>query len=249
MKNKLSLINIRKIFDTPSGELVALDDISIDVYETEILAIVGSSGCGKSTLLNIISSLDIATSGKCIFASDNPKISYMFQNDALLPWRTVLDNATIGLELAGTLDIESKLNVEKMLDDYGLGDFLNAYPRSLSGGMKQRVALARSLAVNPDLILLDEPFSALDYYTRIKIGEYVHDVIKKSNITAIMITHDIQEALSLGDRVVVLTHRPSRVKNIYDIPFKNEKSIISKRDLEEFNHLYKSIWSDLDEKI
>lgn len=249
MKNKLCLKNIRKVFDTSMGELVAIDDISLDIYDGEILAIVGASGCGKSTLLNIISSLDKATSGECIFELDEPKISYMFQSDALLPWRTVLDNAMLGLELSQKKTSENKLKVEEMLKDYGLGDFLNQYPNSLSGGMKQRVALARSLAVDPDLLLLDEPFSALDYYTRIKIGEYVHDMIKKNDKTAIIITHDIQEALSLGDRVVVLSCRPSKVKKIYDVPFKNEKSVITKRSLEEFNLLYKNIWSDLDGEI
>ncbi len=249
MKNKLSLKNIRKVFDTTGGELVAIDDITLDIHEGEILAIVGTSGCGKSTLLNIISSLDKATSGTLVFDQEDPKISYMFQSDALLPWRTVLDNATLGLELAKKLDNESKIKVEEMLKDYGLGDFLEQYPKSLSGGMKQRVALARSLAVDPDLILLDEPFSALDYYTRIKISEYVHDMIKKSSKTAIIITHDIQEALSLGDRVVVLTCRPSTVKKVYDVPFSDVGSVISKRGLEEFNSLYKSIWSDLDVEI
>lgn len=249
MKNKLSIKNLRKVFETKEGELVAIDDVSFDLQEGEILAIVGTSGCGKSTLLNIIAGLDEATSGVSVADTENPRISYMLQSDALLPWRNVLSNACLGLELEKKLDKETKLQVEEMLKDYGLGDFLNQYPSGLSGGMKQRVALIRSLAIKPDILLLDEPFSALDYYTRVTISEDVHDMIKKSGTSAIIITHDIHEALSIGDRVVVLSSRPSKVKNIYEVDFKDVPSVLEKRGLPRFNELYKSIWGDLDEEI
>lgn len=249
MKNKLSIKNLRKVFQTKDGELVAIEDLSIDLKEGEILAIVGTSGCGKSTLLNIIAGLDFPTSGECIAETENPKISYMLQSDALLPWRNVLSNACLGLELEKRLDEEEKMRVEEMLKDYGLGEFLLQYPKNLSGGMKQRVALIRSLAIEPDILLLDEPFSALDYYTRIAISEDVHDMIKKSGTSAIIITHDIHEALSIGDRVVVLTSRPSVVKNVYDVDFKDVESVLEKRGLPRFNELYKSIWGDLDAEI
>lgn len=249
MKNKLSINNIRKAFLTKEGELVAIDDISLGIKEGEILAIVGTSGCGKSTLLNIIADLDKPTNGSIEFDCENPKISYMLQSDALLPWRDVLSNACLGLELEGALNKEEKLRVEEMLRDYGLGDFLNQYPGSLSGGMKQRVALIRSLAIKPDIILLDEPFSALDYYTRVTISEDVHKMIKKSGTTAIIITHDISEALSIGDKVAVLSSRPSTVKKIYDVDFDNNLSVMEKRGLQRFSELYKCIWSDLDVEI
>ncbi|HBA37772.1 MAG TPA: spermidine/putrescine ABC transporter ATP-binding protein [Firmicutes bacterium] len=249
MNNKLSINNIKKIFQTKEGELCAIDDVSFDLRDGEILAIVGTSGCGKSTLLNIIAGLDSPTEGTLLAENDNPKISYMLQSDALLPWRNVLSNACLGLELERKLDSESKLRVEEMLKDYGLGDFLSQYPSGLSGGMKQRVALIRSLAIEPDILLLDEPFSALDYYTRVTISEDVHDMIKKSGTSAIIITHDIHEALSIGDRVIVLSSRPSKVKNIYEVDFKDVPSVLEKRGLPRFNELYKSIWGDLDEEI
>lgn len=249
MKSKLSLNGIGKTFLTREGEIEAIEEINLDVFDGEILAIVGTSGCGKSTLLNIIADLEKATKGSCIFDSDNPKISYMLQSDALLPWRNVLDNACLGLELEGNLDKDSKQQAEEMLRDYGLGDFLLEYPKNLSGGMRQRVALIRSLAINPDIILLDEPFSALDYYNRITISQDVHDILKESKATAIIITHDINEALSIGDRVALLTSRPSKVKNIYDIEFKDIPSILEKRSLPEFGEMYKKIWSELDENV
>lgn len=249
MKNKLSIKNLRKVFQTKEGELVAIDDVSFDLKEGEILAIVGTSGCGKSTLLNIIAGLDSASNGEYKTDTENPKISYMLQSDALLPWRNVLSNACLGLELEGKLDGDAKVRVEEMLKDYGLGDFLKQYPSGLSGGMKQRVALIRSLAIEPDIILLDEPFSALDYYTRVTISEDVHDMIKKSGTSAIIITHDIHEALSIGDRVIVLTSRPSKVKSIYEVDFSDVPSVLEKRGLPEFNELYKSIWGDLDAEI
>lgn len=249
MNNKLILNNIRKSFITSEGEILAIDDISLELRDGEILAIVGTSGCGKSTLLNIISGLDTATEGEVIFDSGNPKISYMLQSDALLPWRNVLDNATLGLELEKNKTAENVELVEDMLASYGLGEFMNAYPSSLSGGMKQRVALIRSLAIKPDVILLDEPFSALDYYTRITISKDVHDLIKSTGTTAIIITHDIQEALSLGDRVMVLSSRPSIVKNVYEVGFKDLPTIQEKRNACEFNALYDKIWSDLDAEV
>lgn len=249
MNKKLSLKNIKKSFATKDGELVAIDDISLDLFEGEILAIVGTSGCGKSTLLNIISGLDNKSDGIIDFGKDDPKVSYMLQSDALLPWRTVLDNATLGLELAHMKTEENIEKTEELLKNYGLGEFLNNYPDSLSGGMRQRVALIRSLAIDPDILLLDEPFSALDYYTRLTISKDVHDMIKDSGKTAIIITHDIQEALSVADRVVVLSCRPSTVKTVYDVPFSNSVDVLSKRYEPEFEEIYKKIWGDLDDEI
>ncbi len=250
LKNKLSLKNINKTFHTKEGELVAIENITFDIKEGEIIALVGTSGCGKSTLLNIIANIESPTSGECLFDTKDPKISYMLQSDALLPWKSVLDNACLGLELEKNKNSENVKEVEELLKNYGLGDFLHQYPNSLSGGMKQRVALIRSLAIKPDIILLDEPFSALDFYTRITISQDVRNIIKEKNTTAIIITHDIQEALSIGDKVIVLSSRPSKIKNIYDVPFKDKtNSVLKKREFPEFNSLYDSIWSDLDVEI
>lgn len=249
MDNILSIKNIKKIYKTKDGDITAIENVSLDIKSGEIVGIVGTSGCGKSTLLNIIASLDKETSGSIKFDSENPKISYMLQNDALLPWRNILDNATLGLELMHEKNERTKNFVLELLSEYGLEDFVEEKPSSLSGGMRQRVALIRSLATNPDLILLDEPFSALDYYTRLTISEDVHRMLKEFNTTAIIITHDIQEALSLCDRVISLTSRPSTVKNVYDIPFKDELSIQKRRQTSTFNELYEKIWSDLDVQI
>lgn len=249
MKNKLCIENIKKIYKTKDGDLTAIEDITLNIREGEIIGIIGLSGCGKSTLLNIIAGLDEKTSGFVRFSNENPRISYMLQSDALLPWKTVLENATLGLELMHLKNEETVEFVYSLLDDYGLLEFADEYPSSLSGGMRQRVALIRSLAIKPDILLLDEPFSALDYYTRLQISSDVHNIIKDTNTTAIIITHDIQEALSLADRVIVLSNRPSTVKNDYEISFKDKSSIMEKRKSEDFNSLYEKIWSDLDVQI
>ncbi len=248
MKNVLSIENVSREFETENSSIVALDNVNLDVKEGEILAIIGPSGCGKSTLLNIIAGLDEQSSGSIKFVKDNPVISYMLQSDALLSWRSVLDNAIIGLEIQKKKTPENVEKVRSMLVDYGLEEFIDKRPSSLSGGMKQRVALVRSLAVEPDILLLDEPFSALDYYTRLNISGYVHDMIKRSGKTAIIITHDIQEAISIGDRVVVMSARPSRVKNVYEVHLEG-KTILERRSSVEFNELFNEIWGDLDDEL
>lgn len=248
MKNILSIKNVSREFETKNGSVLALENIDLDIQEGDIVAIIGPSGCGKSTLLNIIAGLDECTSGSVDFSMSEPVISYMLQSDALLPWRSVRDNATIGLEINKKKNKESLARVEKMLVDYGLEDFMDKKPNSLSGGMKQRVALVRSLAVEPDILLLDEPFSALDYYTRLNISGYVHDMIKQSGKTAIIITHDIQEAISIGDKVAVLSGRPSRIKNVYAVNLAGE-TILEKRSSKEFNELFNKIWRDLDDEL
>lgn len=247
MQKLLEINNISKTFNTLNGEINAIKSISFDVNNEDFIAIVGSSGCGKSTLLNIISGLLEKTNGTIKFYKENPIIGYMLQEDALLPYLNILDNATLGLSLK---KIKTKENIEytkRLLETYGLKDFIHKYPKELSGGMKQRVALIRTLAIKPDILLLDEPFSALDYQSRLSVSEDVYNIIKKEKKTVIMITHDIAEAISLSDKIIVLSKRPSIVKKIYDIKMENKSTPINNRTCKEFSDYYDKIWRDLDE--
>ncbi len=247
MQKLLEINNISKTFNTLNGEINAIKSISFDVNNEQFIAIVGSSGCGKSTLLNIISGLLEKTNGTIKFYKENPIIGYMLQEDALLPYLNILDNATLGLSLK---KIKTKENIEytkRLLETYGLKDFIYKYPKELSGGMKQRVALIRTLAIKPDILLLDEPFSALDYQSRLSVSEDVYNIIKKEKKTVIMITHDIAEAISLSDKIIVLSKRPSIVKKIYDIEMENKSTPINNRKCKEFSDYYDKIWRDLDE--
>lgn len=247
MQKLLEINNISKTFNTLNGEINAIKSISFDVNNEDFIAIVGSSGCGKSTLLNIISGLLEKTNGTIKFYKENPIIGYMLQEDALLPYLNILDNATLGLSLK---KIKTKENIEytkRLLETYGLKDFIYKYPKELSGGMKQRVALIRTLAIKPDILLLDEPFSALDYQSRLSVSEDVYNIIKKEKKTVIMITHDIAEAISLSNKIIVLSKRPSIVKKIYDIKMENKSTPINNRTCKEFSDYYDKIWRDLDE--
>ncbi len=247
MNKILEVINLSKDFYTLEGEINAIDNISFDVYENEFLSIVGSSGCGKSTLLNILAKLDLPTQGSIKFNIDKPIVGYMFQSDALLPWLTVLENAVLGLDI---MNIKTKDNIKytkDLLIKYGLEEFIDKRPDELSGGMKQRVALIRTLAIKPDILLLDEPFSALDYQNRLKVADDVYSIIKKEKKTAIMITHDIAEAVSLSSRVVVLSKRPGKIKKILEVQLDNEKTPLQNRQDKNFSKYYDIIWKEIDE--
>ena len=245
MSNILEIRNINKKYYSNSGEVVAIEDISLDVKDGEYVAIVGPSGCGKSTLLNIIGMIDRETGGSIILDS-NVKIGYMLQNDCLFSWLTILDNCLLGLKISNQLNDENILYVKDLLETYGLGEFMNSYPSSLSGGMRQRVALIRTLALKPDILLLDEPFSALDYQTRLAVTEDVYKIIKDTKKTVIMITHDLSEAISIADRVVVLTDRPARIKKIFDIEMEGKSSPVNNRKCKEFSSYYDMIWKEID---
>ena len=242
MNNIIELKNISKSYNTLNGQIDAIKDISLDVKEGSFTSIVGSSGCGKSTLLNIIAGLEKTDTGK-IIKKDNLKIGYMFQDDALLPYLTVWENAKLGLKLQGE---NNDKYVVKLLENYGLKSFKDKYPNELSGGMRQRVALIRTLATKPDLLLLDEPFSALDYQTRLKISEEVYQIIKKEKKTVIMITHDISEALSLSSEIYVFSPRPASIKSKYTIDLPNNMSSLERRNHPLFSTYFEKIWSDLD---
>lgn len=247
MNNILEINNISKNYQTLECEIEAIKNISLNIKQGEIIGIVGSSGCGKSTLLNIIDELESPSSG--FIKKENLTISYMLQTDALLPWLTVLDNALLGLKLKKLDTLENIDYVKKLLKNFGLESFINQYPNNLSGGMKQRVALIRTLAIKPDIILLDEPLSALDYMTRLSVTDEIYTIIKKLNITAILISHDISECISFCNKIVILSKRPSIIKNIYNINLK-EKNIPSlNRKDEKFNYYYDLVWSDLENDV
>ena len=245
MNNIIEIKNLSKKYYNKRQEILAIDDISLDVKEGEFLAIVGPSGCGKSTLLNIIGGIDEKTNGKIII-NNNIKVGYMLQTDCLFSWLTILDNALLGLKINNMLTKDNINYVKELLNTYGLSEFIDSYPSSLSGGMKQRVALIRTLALRPDILLLDEPFSALDYQTRLAVSDDVYKIIKKENKTVIMITHDIGEACSVADRVVVLSNRPSKVKKIFDIYYEERSTPVNNRKCKEFSFYYDMIWKEID---
>lgn len=247
MNKILEIKNLSKKYHTKNGEIKAIDNISFDIYEEEFLCIIGSSGCGKSTLLNILANLDIASSGEIIKNKDI-NIGYMLQEDALFPWLTILDNALLGLKIRRELTDENIKYTKELLEKYGLGDFLEKYPSQLSGGMRQRVALIRTLATKPDILFLDEPFSALDYVSRLSVSDDVASIIKAEKKTVVMITHDIAEALSLADRIVVLSKRPANIKNIYEIELEGNTPL-EKRRSGGFAKYYDKLWRDLDKNV
>ncbi len=249
MTKLLTINHLKKNYHTKMGEVKAIDDINFDLNTGEFLCLIGTSGCGKSTLLNILANLDWPTEGTIIKHKEDLKIGYMMQVDCLFPWMTILENATIGLEISKQKTKENIEYVENLLKKYGLEEFIHKYPSQLSGGMKQRVALIRTLATKPDILLLDEPFSALDYVSRITVSDDVYKIIKKENKSVIMITHDIAEAITLADRVIVLSKRPTKIKNIYDIKLSNKKSPKENRKAPEFNYYYDLLWKDLDVNV
>ena len=249
MKNNkiLEVKNLTKAYHDIKTSILAVNNVSFDVYDKEILAIVGPSGCGKSTILSILSGIEDKSDGEIKFNKDNIVFSYMLQKDCLFPWLNILDNCLIGLKVTNNLSKENIDYVKYLLNTYGLKDFMYKYPSSLSGGMKQRVALIRTLAIKPDILLLDEALSALDYQSKLYISDDLYKIIKNEKKTAIMVTHDISEAVSMSDRVIVLTNRPARIKNIYEIKLTNKSTPLNNRYCDEFNTYYHAIWRDLDE--
>lgn len=246
MNKLVSVRHISKKYNTLQGEIEAIKDISFDINEGEFIAIVGTSGCGKSTLLSILAKLIKPSDGIVKYNIDNPVIGYMLQEDALFEHYNILDNVLLGLKIKKSLNKENREYVIDLLKKYKLENFMFKKPSELSGGMKQRVSLIRTLAIQPDILFLDEPFSALDFSTRLNVSDDVYKIIKDSGKTTIMVTHDIGEAISMADKVIVLSKCPSVVKNSYyieldkiDCPTKNRKD-------KRFNYYYDLIWKDLD---
>lgn len=248
MNKILEVQNISKIYHTPNGEIKAIDLCNLELHEGEFVSIVGPSGCGKSTLLSILSGLEKPSSGSFLL-KENCTIGYMLQTDALFPWLTIFENAILGLKINKKDSLENKKYVKKLLETYGLKDFVDKYPNELSGGMKQRVALIRTLALKPDILLLDEPFSALDYQSRLAVSDDVYRILKAEKKSAIMVTHDLSEAISMSQRVYVFSKRPCSVKKVYDISLSNQSNPIENRKAKEFASYYDLIWKDLDVNV
>ena len=252
MKELLKIENISKIYQAKNGEIEALKDISFTVKQGEFVSIIGPSGCGKSTLLSIIAGLEDKNHGTLYIDGEesigiSPKIGYMLQKDSLLEWRTIYKNVILGLEIRKINTPENRRYVEELLKKYHLYEFKDKYPSQLSGGMRQRVALIRTLAIKPKILLLDEAFSALDYQTRLMVTKDIYTIIKNENVTTLMVTHDISEAISMSDRIVVLTTRPATVKSIHNIEFEIEdRNPLSVRESPKFSKYFDSIWKELD---
>src|SRR4051794_33844153 len=237
------------------GETEALDGISFTVAPGEFVAIIGQSGCGKSTLLSLISGILQPTGGAVLVdgkpvTGPNPRIGYMLQQDYLFEWRTILENALLGAEIRRADMTKARARATQLLTRYGLGQFLHHLPRQLSGGMRQRVALARTLCTEPDIVLLDEPFSALDSQTRIALADEVTDILRREGKTAILVTHDIGEAVSMSERVIVLSRRPGRVKSDHRIQFTSANGSrptpFAARNAPEFNRYFNALWQELE---
>ncbi|MCY6370633.1 ABC transporter ATP-binding protein [Clostridium ganghwense] len=250
--NKLSMSHVYMNYHTLKSETEALKDITFSVSEGEFISIVGPSGCGKSTILNIIAGLlkpsqgDVLIDNKSISYS-YLKIGYMFQKDQLFEWLTVWNNVLLGLKIQHKVNKLNINKVKKLLTDYNLWDFKDFYPNQLSGGMRQRVALIRTLALNPEILLLDEPFSALDYQSRLNASDEIYKIIKRENKTAIMVTHDISEAISMSNRVLILSKRPAVIKKEIPIKFSTEcNSPLKSREAPEFRLYFNTIWEELD---
>ena len=249
----VKLEDINMVYHTMDNETLAVKDLNLEIYDGEIIGIVGPSGCGKSTLLSLVSGLLKPTSGTVkvngnIVEKPLKTIGYMFQNDQLFEWRSILKNVILGLEIQGKVNSETIEEAKNLLINYGLGEFINSYPYQLSGGMRQRVALIRTLLIKPDLLLLDEPFSALDYQTRLAISDEIGLILREHNKTAILVTHDIAEAISLCDRIAIMSKRPGTIKDIITIELTCEgnRSPIKLREAPEFRHYFNKIWKELD---
>lgn len=247
----LKVQDVSYTYHTKAGETPALSHISFSVFPGEFVAIVGPSGCGKSTFLDMLCGLLKPSVGQLLL-NEKPleqsatNIGYMLQKDHLFEWRTIYSNMLLGLEIQKRVTPKSKERVENLLENYGLNKFKDSRPSQLSGGMRQRAALIRTLALEPDLLLLDEPFSALDYQTRLSVSDDIGTIIRQEGKTAILVTHDISEAVSMADRVLIFSRRPATVQKIISIEFQMEnRTPMACRNAPEFKKYFNEIWKEL----
>lgn len=254
MNPLLEIKDVSYAYHSRAGETYALSQISFQILRGEFIAIVGPSGCGKSTLLSLIAGLLRPESGSVLFEGKTEdayraKIGYMLQKDHLFEWRSIYENVILGLEIQNRLNKKAEEHIEEMLQEYGLHKFRNAKPSELSGGMRQRAALIRTLALEPDLLLLDEPFSALDFQTRLAVCDDVASILRQEQKTAILVTHDLSEAVSMADRIIVLTKRPAQIKTILNLKFSEVNlSPFQRRNAPEFKEYFNQLWMEVNEE-
>ncbi len=258
MPNTQPMVELRRInqrYFSDEGEVEAISELSLDVERGEFVSIVGQSGCGKSTLLSLIAGLMTPTSGSVLVGGNrvsgpSRRSGYMLQHDTLFEWRTILDNVMLGPEVHGLDKAKARERARSLLMRYGLGDFMDRFPQQLSGGMRQRAALARTLCTEPEILLLDEPFSALDSQTRLAIADEIGTILRQEGCTVILVTHDIAEAIALADRVVVLSARPGEIKSQHQIRFPSagaqRPTPLKCRDYPEFTEYFNTIWRELE---
>ena len=253
MKTILDLHNIYYSYHTSHGETRALSNLSFSLAPGEFAAVVRPSGCGKSTLLSLICGLMKPQTGEILLNGEpvlgnSPQIGYMLQHDHLFEWRTIYRNILLGPEISHTLNKEIREKAKSMLTQYGLKSFIHARPSQLSGGMRQRAALIRTLLPEPELLLLDEPFSALDYQTRLTVSDDIGQILRHSGKTALLVTHDLSEAISLSDRIIVLSRRPATVSTIIPVTFSLEHDTpLNRRNAPEFKNYFNQLWKELNQ--
>ena len=240
----MEIQNLKKSFNQNDGKLKVLDDISFDVKEGEVLVLLGPSGCGKTTLLNILANIEQKNEGIVSIDYSKNEIGYMFQTPLLFDWRSVFDNVLLSLQIKNRISSTKKLEISRLLKKYDLENFKENYPKTLSGGMKQRVAFIRTIITEPSILFLDEPFSSLDFQTKLRLEEELFDFVKNKKIKTIFVTHDIEEAIALGDRILVLTKRPAKIKKEHKINLK-EKNPVKRRQEAKFGEYFKKLWEDL----
>ncbi|PWM74483.1 MAG: taurine ABC transporter ATP-binding protein [Bacillota bacterium] len=242
----LELKDVALIYQTKTDEIHAVKNLSFRLNEGEFISVIGPSGCGKTTILSLIAGLMRPTHGTISVNKENARFGYMLQKDQLFPWRTIEKNIFLPLEIMKKLDKAHISYAEDLLKKYGLYEFRKNYPAELSGGMRQRAALIRTLSFNPDILLLDEPFSALDYQTRLSVCDDVYRIIKDEGKSTILVTHDISEAISMSDKIIVLSQRPCCVKNVHDIPHGDETPL-KRRERQDFSKWFEILWKELNE--
>lgn len=253
---RIAVQGLMKCFSTGSGQFTAVDNVSFDVRQGEFVALLGPSGCGKSTILNMVAGLLPRSGGRILIDDDevepgrvNRKVGYVFQRDTLFPWRTVEQNIGYGLEIAGVAKAERAERVAKALDRAGLSGFAQTFPRMLSGGMRQRVALMRTLILEPEILLMDEPFGALDTHTKLEMHKTLLEIWERERQTVLFVTHDLGEALTLASRIILLSARPGRLKEDFDVAIPRPRDPVGLRETAEFGRLYSHIWHSLGEEF
>jgi NitT/TauT family transport system ATP-binding protein len=253
---RITVKHLDKIYGTGPGAVTAVEDVSFNVAQGEFVALLGPSGCGKSTILNMVAGLLTHSGGEMLIDADpvvhgmvNRKVGYVFQRDTVFPWRTVEANIGYGLEIAGVPKAERDPRVQRAIQQAGLAGFEKSFPRMLSGGMRQRVALMRTLIMEPEILLMDEPFGALDTHTKLEMHKTLLEIWERERQTVLFVTHDLGEALTLSSRIILLSARPGRLKEDFEVPFPRPRDAVSLRETAEFGRLYSHIWHSLGQEF